>query len=83
MPQILTGRQVYPPNAVRARRLSETKVPAVQVGWMSRHGYRKEQTDTESVMICPESGWRYEEKNPGLLRCLDWPEEEPLPDPNA
>ena len=54
-------------------------VPAVQRGWMSRHGLRLAQSDPGGVMICPESGWRYREIEAGVLRCLDWPEDEPLP----
>ena len=58
-------------------------VPAMQVGWMSRHGFRLEKTDPSDSMVCPESGWRYQEEEPGLLRCLDWPEDTPLPRPNC
>jgi len=54
-------------------------VPAVQKGWMSRHGHRLEALDRDRVRRCPESGWRYQEVAPGVLRCLDWPEEQPLP----
>ena len=54
-------------------------VPARQKGWMSRHGHRLEHPDPEGVMVCPESGWRYREVEPGTLCCLDWPEDEPLP----
>ena len=54
-------------------------VPAVQKGWMSRHGWRLRQRDASGYWICPESGWRYAETAPGVLRCLDWPEDEPLP----
>jgi UDP-2-acetamido-3-amino-2,3-dideoxy-glucuronate N-acetyltransferase len=53
-------------------------VPARQKGWMSRHGYRLPVTDLQEVMRCPESGWSYKEEA-GVLRCLDWPEEKPLP----
>jgi UDP-2-acetamido-3-amino-2,3-dideoxy-glucuronate N-acetyltransferase len=53
-------------------------VPARRAGWMSRHGYRLPKPDADSVMVCPESGWRYREVEPGVLRCLDWPEDEPL-----
>lgn len=53
-------------------------VPAIQKGWMSRHGYRLVAQDAEGNWICPESGWRYREVEPGVLRCLDWPEEQPL-----
>jgi UDP-2-acetamido-3-amino-2,3-dideoxy-glucuronate N-acetyltransferase len=54
-------------------------VPAVRKGWMSRHGHRLRAPDEEGVMRCPESGWRYREVAPGLVRCLDWDEDEPLP----
>ncbi len=53
-------------------------VPAIQKGWMSRHGYRLVAQDAKGNWICPESGWRYREVEPGILRCLDWPEEQPL-----
>lgn len=53
-------------------------VPAVQKGWMSRHGHRLVTQDTSGEWRCPESGWRYREMQPGILRCLDWPEEQPL-----
>lgn len=58
-------------------------VPARQKGWMSRHGHRLQNADAEGVMKCPESGWRYKEDEKGQLRCLDWPEEEPLPEPEG
>lgn len=54
-------------------------VPARQAGWMSRHGIKLGQPDAEGVMICPESGYRYQETEPGVLRCLDLDEESPLP----
>ncbi|WP_298981900.1 acyltransferase [Caldilinea sp.] len=53
-------------------------VPAVQKGWMSRHGHRLVEKDADGNWLCPESGWRYREVEPGVLRCLDWPEERPL-----
>ena len=53
-------------------------VPAVRKGWMSRHGHRMTQRDAEGNFVCPESGWRYCEVEPGVLRCLDWPEDQPL-----
>lgn len=53
-------------------------VPAVQKGWMSRHGHRLTMRNTEGQWLCPESSWRYAEVEPGVLRCLDWPEDEPL-----
>lgn len=51
-------------------------VPAVQQGWMSRHGYRLTEGD-HGKLVCPNTGWRYE-LNDGVLRCLDWPEDKPL-----
>jgi len=53
--------------------------PARQIGWMSRHGHRLPDPDLDGVMRCPESGFRYQEFAPGLLRCLDLDEELPLP----
>ncbi|MDQ3817291.1 MAG: N-acetyltransferase [Acidobacteriota bacterium] len=58
-------------------------VPARQKGWMSRHGHRLPVADADGVMKCPESGWRYREVETGQLRCLDWPEDEPLPEPEG
>ena len=54
-------------------------VPARQKGWMSRHGHRL-LAGVDGVMTCPESGFRYREAEPGVLRCLDLDEEAPLPD---
>jgi UDP-2-acetamido-3-amino-2,3-dideoxy-glucuronate N-acetyltransferase len=54
-------------------------VPAIRKAWMSRHGHRLEKQDAEGNLVCPESGWRYREVEPGILRCVDWPEDEPLP----
>lgn len=53
--------------------------PARQKGWMSRHGHALRNPDPEGVMRCPESGLRYREVCPGVLRCLDLDEESPLP----
>jgi len=53
--------------------------PAHQVGWMSRHGHRLDSPDSSGVMTCSESGYRYQEIEPGVLRCLDLDEEAPLP----
>jgi UDP-2-acetamido-3-amino-2,3-dideoxy-glucuronate N-acetyltransferase len=54
-------------------------VPARQVGWMSRHGIQLKAPDADGIMICEESGYRYKEVEPGVLRCLDLDEEAPLP----
>jgi UDP-2-acetamido-3-amino-2,3-dideoxy-glucuronate N-acetyltransferase len=53
--------------------------PARQKGWMSRHGIRLPKPDSDGVMVCPESGYRYKEVEPGVVRCLDLDEESPLP----
>ena len=53
--------------------------PARQMGWMSRHGHRLDAPDADGIMRCPESGYRYREVSPGVLRCLDLDEESPLP----
>jgi UDP-2-acetamido-3-amino-2,3-dideoxy-glucuronate N-acetyltransferase len=54
-------------------------VPARQSGWISRHGIALKNPDADGVMICRESGYRYKEIEPGLLRCLDIDEQTPLP----
>jgi len=53
--------------------------PGRQVGWMSRHGHRLGEADHEGILRCPESGYRYREVAPGVLRCLDLDEDAPLP----
>ena len=53
-------------------------VPAKQVGWMSRHGIRLSEPDSDGIMICPESAYRYKEVEPGMVRCLDLNEDAPL-----
>jgi len=54
-------------------------VPARQTGWISRHGIPLPDPDRQGVMVCPESGFRYREVSPGVVRCLDLDEETPLP----
>ena len=54
-------------------------VPAVRKGWMSRHGSRLPAPAPDGTMTCPESGWRYRLDSAGNLNCLDWPEDQPLP----
>ena len=55
-------------------------VPGRRVGWMSRHGLPLRDPDSDGVYTCPESGLRYREEEPELLRCLDIDESEDLPD---
>lgn len=54
-------------------------VPARQHGWMSRHGARLRTPNREGIYTCSISGWRYRITNGGVMRCLDWPEDQPLP----
>jgi UDP-2-acetamido-3-amino-2,3-dideoxy-glucuronate N-acetyltransferase len=54
-------------------------VPGRQKSWMSRYGHQLKNPDANGVMVCPESGYRYKETVPGILRCLDLDEETPLP----
>lgn len=54
-------------------------VPARQQGWVSRHGHRLGPPDKDGVLVCPESGFRYKEVHPGVLKCLNLDEETPLP----
>lgn len=58
-------------------------VPAQRKGWVSRHGHVLGAADAQGVMTCPESGLRYREESPGLVRCLDVDEEQPLPSPGV
>jgi UDP-2-acetamido-3-amino-2,3-dideoxy-glucuronate N-acetyltransferase len=53
--------------------------PARRVGWMSRHGHRLGTPDATGVMSCGESGLRFQEVEPGMLRCLDLDEDADLP----
>ena len=54
-------------------------VPAKQTGWVSRHGIQLPQPNAEGNMVCPESGYRYKEVEPGVIKCLDLDEDAPLP----
>jgi len=58
-------------------------VPAKRADWISRHGIPLPEADTEGIMICPESGYRYKEVEPGVVRCLDLDEDAPLPPDKA
>ena len=53
-------------------------VPGRRRGWVSRHGHPL-RSARDGVYTCPESGLRYREAAPGVLRCLDLDEEAPLP----
>ncbi len=57
-----------------------TGVPARKQGWMSRHGHRLENPDSEGIMVCPESGFKYKEAENGIMRCIDLDEDVVLPD---
>jgi len=58
-------------------------VPAKRAGWISRHGIPLPPADAEGIMVCPESGYRYKEVEPGVVRCLDLDEEAALPPDKA
>jgi UDP-2-acetamido-3-amino-2,3-dideoxy-glucuronate N-acetyltransferase len=53
-------------------------VPARQKGWVSRHGIPLKNPDTNGVMVCKESGYRYKESD-DTLKCIDIDEYEELP----
>ena len=53
--------------------------PAKQKGWMSRHGHKLQSPDDKGVMVCPESGLRYQASGEQLT-CLDLDEEQDLPE---
>lgn len=53
--------------------------PGRQAAWISRHGHPLRAPDGDGLMTCPESGYRYREEKPGVLRCLDLDESAPLP----
>jgi UDP-2-acetamido-3-amino-2,3-dideoxy-glucuronate N-acetyltransferase len=53
-------------------------VPAKRKGWVSRHGHPLPRPDADGLMRCPESGWRYQETEPGVVRCLDRGEDDAL-----
>ncbi len=55
-------------------------VPAHQVSWMSRHGVQLGEPNQDGLLVCAESGLRYEEVSAGTLRCVDLDEEVPLPE---
>jgi UDP-2-acetamido-3-amino-2,3-dideoxy-glucuronate N-acetyltransferase len=58
-------------------------VPARQRSWISRHGRRLQAQAGQECLVCPESGWRYQQMEDGLMHCLDWPEDLPLPELSA
>jgi UDP-2-acetamido-3-amino-2,3-dideoxy-glucuronate N-acetyltransferase len=58
-------------------------VPARQINWISRHGVPLPPADANGIMLCPESGYRYKEIEPGIVKCLDLDEEAPLPPDKA
>jgi UDP-2-acetamido-3-amino-2,3-dideoxy-glucuronate N-acetyltransferase len=53
-------------------------VPAKQKGWISRHGHPMKQ-GLDGLFVCPESGYRYQQVESGILKCLDIDEEQTLP----
>ncbi len=55
-------------------------VPAKRIGWMSRHGIPLTDPDKDDIMICKESGFKYKEVEPEVLKCLDIDEDAELPE---
>jgi UDP-2-acetamido-3-amino-2,3-dideoxy-glucuronate N-acetyltransferase len=53
--------------------------PARQKGWMSRHGHQLLNPDAQGIMVCPESGYRYQLGKSGAMTCLDIDDDTPLP----
>ena len=53
--------------------------PARRTKWMSRHGQVLGHSGQDGIFVCPESGFRYRERESGVLRCLDLDEDKPLP----
>ncbi len=53
--------------------------PGKQKGWMSRHGHLLKNPNENGIMICPESGFKYQLID-NKLACIDLDEEKPLPD---
>ena len=56
-------------------------VPGRRRGWMSRHGLPLPEPGPDGVMTCRETDLRYKEVEPEIVRCLDLPEDEALPEP--
>ncbi|MDP7024007.1 MAG: acyltransferase [Kiritimatiellia bacterium] len=52
-------------------------VPGHRIGWVSRHGHRMV-PDSDGLMVCRESGFRYRELEGNMVHCLDLREDEPL-----
>jgi UDP-2-acetamido-3-amino-2,3-dideoxy-glucuronate N-acetyltransferase len=46
-------------------------VPAKRIGWMSRHGAKLENPDSEGIMVCPKSGLKYKEDSAGGLQVVE------------
>jgi UDP-2-acetamido-3-amino-2,3-dideoxy-glucuronate N-acetyltransferase len=53
-------------------------VPAIQNGWMGRHGYKLIEISKDKF-VCPESGWKYEKISSNQIRCIDWSEDKYFP----
>ena len=53
-------------------------IPAIQKGWVGRHGYKLIPTSKNNIFTCSYSKWNYALSDSGTLKCLDWPEDKPL-----
>jgi NAD dependent epimerase/dehydratase family len=84
--QVTVGRYAFiAAGAVVAKGVADYAlimgVPGRKVGWVSRHGLPLRNADADGVYTCPESGLRYREVEPGILRCLNLDEDAPLSEP--
>lgn len=55
-------------------------VPGRRMGWVSRHGHRLSNPNEQGIMICPESGYLYQQNRDNVMKCLNLDEDTPLPD---
>jgi UDP-2-acetamido-3-amino-2,3-dideoxy-glucuronate N-acetyltransferase len=46
-------------------------VPAKQKGWLRRHGHVLKNPDADGIMVCPESGLRYQERSVDSSSLID------------
>jgi len=62
------------PSGLRA------KIIAERAAWVESHPeYILKTRGADGIMTCPESGHRYEEVDPGVVKNLDLDEDAPLP----
>ncbi len=57
--------------------------PGKRAAWISRHGVKLPEPNSDGIMICPESGFKYKEMQPNSVKCIDLDEETVLPKEQA